>query len=213
MGGAHEPLSASASELLGMWETARTSWSANEGAAFLDLQLTTAFLGSVVNATRALLDVARVEKDPQVAKRLEASAKRFTELFGSDLGALQDAWDESAACPLGIGLPLLSRVRPDLPLQYGYSALRPAERLVFLAFAPEAGHRAVLVDAPTLARRTGLEVHEVHLALHRLFSTSWMTRCAHLSPSVAMATPAAFVTFTDGAWGGHWRSTHRPRVR
>jgi len=76
---------------------------------------------------------------------------------------------------------------------------------VLLALAPEAGHRAVLLDATVLARRTGLLVSDVHRAVEALLLHGWMERGGDASSSVVHAWGAIFLPLKAGAWAEHAR--------
>jgi hypothetical protein len=187
-----------------MWSKARASWQPAERAALLDLLLAAQYR-SVAQAARVLKEIAADEKLDSVGLRLDGIARTLGPVVPGDAHTLHEAWDEAATCPVGVGTPPLSCLRPDLPLQRSFRALRPEARLVLLAYAPQAGHRAILLDGTVLARRTGLPVSDVHRAAESLLLAGWMERAGDASPSIVHAWSAIFLPLTAGAWAQHGR--------
>jgi hypothetical protein len=205
VGGAHQPANGSAGKLQELWVRARAQWSVEDRTALLELLLLSACYNSVAQAATALVDVAREEDDPDTATRIQAVASSFFDLFADDVQTLHSAWDLATVCPFGLAAPPLSSVRPDLPLQRGFRRLTANARLVLLTYAPRAGHTPVLIDATALARRSGLAVSDVHLALHALHAGHWMERRADIAAGVASASPALFLSLSAGPWAERTR--------
>ena len=73
---------------------------------------------------------------PADRARVAVAAREFFGALGqtlrADSRASHHAWNEGAACPLGVGLPPLAAVRSDLPLRPEYHELSVEARLVLL---------------------------------------------------------------------------------
>lgn len=183
-----------------MWDGARSDYSPANRGALLDILLLAAFFGSIAGAGKALADVASDEGTLDTAAYIGTLSSRFAHLFGDDAELLHDAWDAASVCPFALGTPPLSSIRPDLPLQRGYRRLPTNARILLLSFAAQSGNSAVLLNASVHARRTGLAVNEVHLALQELFSSHWLERRADISAGVVTASSAIFLALSAGPW-------------
>jgi hypothetical protein len=193
-------LNNAAGELLQMLDGARSSLTPAHRPTLFEIPLLAAFYGCIAGAVSTLMDVASDEGTPDTAIHIQALASSFARLFGDDTESLHHAWDTASLCPVGLGTPPLSSIRPDLPLQRGYRRLPAHARITLLAFAAQAGHSAVMLNAGVLAQRTGLAVSEVHLALHALFARHWLESRAEIASGVVTASPAMFVPVCAGPW-------------
>jgi len=91
--------------MLCMWSEARASWPPAERVALLELALLAAQHRSVAKAARALKEIATDEGNEAVAQRLDAIARTFRSVVQDDVRVFHEAWDEAAACPVGVGTP------------------------------------------------------------------------------------------------------------
>jgi hypothetical protein len=198
--------------LLRLWIAARGDQTGVRCATLADVALLAALERNVDEALAIAGELAAAASPDEVPTRVNAVAWARRGLAGlghsTDHG-LHSAWQAAAGCPLGRGLPALSMVRPDLPLQRGYSTLSAAERIVLLTLAGEAGHRSVLVDANAMARRTGLRVPSVRLALSALARLRWLEKRPDLAPRVVSVERLVFLTPSASGWGVASRATLR----
>jgi hypothetical protein len=195
------PISAPAAGLLSTWLDARQTWPSRLRVLLLEAVLLTALHGSTAEGCATLTDVLTAEDAPESTSPEWLALRQLLTVGYPSSDALCAAWDAATACPYGYGLPPLSAIRPDLPLQRGFRALTAEEKLVFFAFAPRAAHQVVLSDAKVLARRAGLDVPAVHLALATLVERRWLQRHTDLAPGVLSVARYLLVPFPRGPWG------------